>query len=191
MIVGSIVIHELGHASVVLVKTRGHVAVSVGDPKIPPQIRVGRLSVGLSGRGWAGLCRFPLGQLSRPAWILQILAGPLSNLFAATMLWLAALITPWPIRAALISGVIVNGVTGLAELIPRNASGPMLRGLPTDGRQILCLLCGQPIPNWQAPVASLRGRPGQSVERVRDAERARTTVAPPSSCDQRMVPPAR
>ena len=53
MLIGSIVSHELAHASVVLVKTKGTVAVCIGSPEPTPHAKVGRFSGGVAGRGWA------------------------------------------------------------------------------------------------------------------------------------------
>jgi hypothetical protein len=131
-----IVVHELGHAIVALLRTDGLVLVTVGRSPGACRLRLGRLAVSLDPRltgggdleGWAAV----VAKMSRSERVALSLAGPAANLAVALLLVPAVVVTDGPVRFALAAIVVLSLVTAVWNLL---SSDP-----ESDGRQALAAL---------------------------------------------------
>ena len=146
-----VLLHELGHAAVGLVLTRGPVEVAVGDRADQLVLEAGRLELGMS---WSfspgGECRIDSSELSTPkaeAWIAA--AGPAASLLLAVVLLSASASagvfdpeTSLAARVLAIGGGMALGQFVLSALPLRYGRG--LGPGESDGRAIWRILTGAP-----------------------------------------------
>lgn len=180
LILSAIVVHELGHAAVVLAKTTTVVTVRIGARKDARQVRIGRLQIVVSRHGLAGLCHFPRDQLSRAGHIQTLLAGPLVSLAIGAALVIPAIHVALPLRGPFFMAAFINAMTGVAELFPYRGVGRVNPGLPSDGLQAWCYLRRRPIPRRFPPAS---GDPGPRITALRPSPQngnAESSVPPPS-----------
>jgi hypothetical protein len=133
-----VLVHELGHALVGLVRTRGVVHVVIGAPPGFLRARVGRLALELSlrgGRGVAGYARtYALGVPAFDRFLIAI-GGPFASALAAAVCWSLVPDVYGVFRHLLLSAAAVASFHAILNLLPCDFVGRTTIAL--DGKRAL------------------------------------------------------
>lgn len=161
-----VLVHELGHASVCLARTRGRVRVRVGSQPGRWQFQVGRLDLSLSPtipfRSGIGGDATPLTRLDHRTRIAFVVAGPLASaVFAALVL--GAGIWARQLFVIALGGMAVLHVAHAA--VPRRADRR-----PNDGNALLrAVRSPKALDEWAKLFADVKGTLGPERGRVVNA----------------------
>lgn len=135
-----VLIHELGHATVPLLRTKGLVYVRVGRSPGRWRARNGRLALEINllpGESRAGVAR-AFTRLRPGERLAYVLAGPAANALSACALLPLVLVTSGTPRALAGVFVVISTVTVVTNLVPRSVSVIS----PTDSsRSSNCVHC--------------------------------------------------
>jgi hypothetical protein len=159
--------HELGHAAVMLVRSRAPVSIGLGRPPGRWCIRRGRVDLTIGLNFWSYLK--PVGSVAYvplDTWstVACALAGPIAQAATSSLLIPIGVATH---RAAIGDAGVVGIMLSLASLVPLRVGG-----YATDGTKLLVHLRskdGRKLDRWLALYRDIDGTLGRERGRVLDA----------------------
>jgi hypothetical protein len=149
----TVLVHELGHAAVGLLRTEGLVIVQIGGGPKWLRTRIGRLGLEVGPipvySGTAGSAR-TFAPLSRPDAVAYALAGPLAELLLLAACAPLVARAPDRVFAPLVCGWVIAVLHATSNLVPRRIAGHW-----TDGARLRAALRKRTLePSSQPPPES-------------------------------------